>query len=312
MNAIAARLRDGGVVIMDGGTGTELERRGVPMNDHAWCAAATDSHPDVLRGVHLDYLQAGADVITANTFASNAQMLAAAGLGDRFDALNAAAVRIAREARDQAAAERPVVIAGSLSHMMPVQPGTDRRDARRIAAPDRARDGFRRQAERLAEAGADLLLLEMMYDPALAPLVVEAARETGLPLWLGLSCRADAQGVPVGFDGDPLTAVIDAVPLDGVQVAGIMHSSVDVTGPALGVLARSWSGPLMAYPDSGRFEMPHWHFVDVISEPAFADRAGDWLSQGVQVIGGCCGLGVSHVEALASRLDQTPVGAAHC
>ncbi|MBT7505253.1 MAG: hypothetical protein HN644_03170, partial [Rhodospirillales bacterium] len=88
-------LETGGVLILDAAIGTELERRGVVMDDHAWCGAATLTNLNELRGVHLDYIAAGADIITANTFASSRLMLDPAGLGDRVHEINKAAIETA-------------------------------------------------------------------------------------------------------------------------------------------------------------------------------------------------------------------------
>jgi S-methylmethionine-dependent homocysteine/selenocysteine methylase len=67
MQAIEAKLARGEVVILDGATGTELQRRGAPMDDAAWCAVATMTHGDLLRGIHADYIRAGADIVTLAT-----------------------------------------------------------------------------------------------------------------------------------------------------------------------------------------------------------------------------------------------------
>ena len=77
-----AKLNDGGIVLLDGGTGSELQRRGVPMSGAAWSGAAVHTHPDVLRAVHHDYIAAGAEVIITNTFGTSRSALSAAGLGD--------------------------------------------------------------------------------------------------------------------------------------------------------------------------------------------------------------------------------------
>src|SRR3954468_22208252 len=76
---LAAKLAAGGGVLLDGATGTELQRRGVPMDGEAWCALATLTDPDVLRAVHEDYVRLGCDVVTANTFANARHMMARAG-----------------------------------------------------------------------------------------------------------------------------------------------------------------------------------------------------------------------------------------
>jgi S-methylmethionine-dependent homocysteine/selenocysteine methylase len=89
------------VVILDGGTGTDIQRRGVKMDSDVWCAEANLTHPDVVRSVHEDYIKAGADVITANTYASSPLMFHARGRTDLIE-VDTAAMREARAAADAA------------------------------------------------------------------------------------------------------------------------------------------------------------------------------------------------------------------
>ncbi len=300
MSSLQERLARGDVIILDGGTGTELERQGMPMDDVTWCAAAMTDHADIVRKVHEDYIRAGAEVIIANTFSTAPHVLAHAGLGDEAVAINRRAVALAREARD-AAAETDVWVAGSLSPMIA--------HSDRVNRPDdaAARASFRMQAETLAEAGCDVLIPEMIIDVAWSRLFVEAAVATGLPVWLGFSCRMndardrvlayDTRGGAVGFDD-----AIDPILEIGGQVAGVMHSISDDTGPGLEVLKRHWSGPLMAYAETGRFEHPNWQFVDIISPEDYLAFARQWVEAGVQIVGGCCGTGPEHIRALKDGL----------
>ena len=294
-------LRDDRVIVIDGATGTELERRGAEMHDRAWSAQATLTSPELLRGVHEDYIRAGARVIIANTFSTNRIMLEPAGLADRFEELNRAAVRIAREARDRSGAAERVVVAGSLSHQVPVLGGADRRDTSAVPAPEIAAERFAEMARLLADAGAEMIMLEMMSDPALANPAIDAARAVGLPFWVGFSVRADAGGRPVSYalPGLPAAEMFRAIPADGADAAGIMHSNVTVTGAAIDALRATWSGPIFAYPDSGYFKMPHWQFENIIPPAELVEHARTWVASGARVLGGCCGLGVEHVEALA-------------
>lgn len=315
MHTISERLAAGGTLLLDGATGTELERRGAPMSEAAWCALATEAAPEVLRGVHEDYLRAGADIITANTYASSLIMLGAGGMEEKFEPLNRQAVAVAREARERVAGERPVAVAGSISNMMPMVPGAARVDTARLLPLDEAEAAFRAQADVLADAGVDLLLLEMHYRPEYLDRSIRAALATGLPVWVGSSVRWSEGAGPrrvLGFMQEqdlPFDEIVDVLVGAGpVQVLGVMHSNVSVTGPALEVLRKRWTGPLMAYPDSGHFEMPHWAFVDVVEPAALAREASAWLDAGVQVLGGCCGLGVEHVKALRALLDEHPAG----
>src|SRR3954470_12822059 len=103
LDHLQGRLEAGESVVLDGGTGSEIEARGVPMDGEAWSALANLTHPDVVRSVHADFIRAGARVVIANTFAAGPGPLAAAGAGDRFQEVNRAAVRLAQEAREAAA-----------------------------------------------------------------------------------------------------------------------------------------------------------------------------------------------------------------
>ena len=304
LEGIEHSLEAGGIIVIDGATGTELERRGATMNDAAWCAMATLTDPTLLRQVHEDYIRAGARVITTNTFSTNRNMLEPAGLGSRFEELNRRAVELAREARDRTGTVDRVAVAGSMSHQVPIFEGADERDARAVPAAEVAEAHFREMAELLAASGVDLILMEMMSDPELANPAIAAAVATGLPVWVGFSVRMGESGTPVAYVRPELSAaeMFDRIPLDGVRVAGVMHSKVNTIGPTIELLKARWSGPLMVYPDSGYFKMPHWQFVDVLPVDDFVAFSRQWTAAGVQIVGGCCGLGVEHIEALTASL----------
>jgi homocysteine S-methyltransferase len=304
MAALERRLADGEIVILDGATGTELERLGAAMDDAAWCALATLSDPDLVRRVHRCYIDAGADIVTTNTYASCRHMLEAAGHGGQVAAILRQTVRLAREARDAAAPDRPVAIAGAISHMHPHKIGGDGEDPARRPSDAQQAANYREMAELLAEAGVDLILLEMMSDPDRARHIVPAALATGLPVWVGFTCKTDAQGKLVAYRRPDLGfgEMVETVMALGGSVAGVMHSSVNDTTAALGVLPAHWNGPVMAYPESGFFEMPHWQFVDVIPPEDFARQCLAWVEGGVQVIGGCCGISIDHIARMTAAL----------
>lgn len=306
LKAIERELEAGKIIIIDGATGTELERRGAAMHDKAWCAMATLTDPELLLGVHEDYIHAGARVITANTFSTNRNMLEPAGLGFRFEELNRRAVELALQARDRTGTEGHVAVAGSMSHQVPVVTGTSQRDARAVPPAKVAKDNFGEMAELLAASGVDLILMEMMSDPELTNPAIAAAVATGLPVWVGFSVRLGESEKHVAYARAELSAadMLDMIPLDGVGVTGVMHSNVDTIAPTIELLKLHWSGPLMAYPDSGYFKMPHWQFVDIISVEDFIAYNRKWIAAGVQIVGGCCGLGVEHIESLTDSLNS--------
>ena len=295
------RIKNGETIILDGATGTELEKRGAPMDDAAWCAAALATNPGMVREVHEDYIRAGADIVITNTFPAAKHVLQEAGLGDRFRELNAKAVELAREARESVGREE-VYVAGSISTF------PARLDRGYDPDEQMARDNYREQAEVLAESGSDLIVLEMMRDLDQTSYAVEAAGETGLPVWAGFSCKRTEDGTVVLWDGhDTLAKAVDELTQNEVALISIMHTLTEDTVPALQEVREHWDGPVGAYPHSGEFVMPNWQFIDMISPEDFTLEARRWIEQGAQVIGGCCGIGPEHIRSLREKL---PVGIA--
>jgi S-methylmethionine-dependent homocysteine/selenocysteine methylase len=292
MFELERRMGEGEVVVLDGATGTELEKRGVPMDDAAWCAAALVTHPETVREVHEDYIRAGAEVIITNTFPTSRHVLEPAGLGERFRELNELAVELAKQARENAA-ERPVYLAGSISTF------SARHDNALQPHEAEARANYREQAEVLAGAGVDLIALEMLRDVRQAGYAVEGAAATGLPIWAGFSCKRREDGTVVLWDGEnTLAEALEEVPLSGVSVVSVMHTLVEDAPAALDEVARRWGGLVGAYPHAGRFVMPNWQFTDEISPRVFADEAVKWTDVGARAVGGCCGIGPDHVRML--------------
>lgn len=307
---IKRRLDAGEVIVLDGGTGTELQRRGAQMDPSAWCGPASLNNSELLTQVHLDYIDAGADVITANTFASSRLMLTPAGYADRVEEINRIAVEAALRARDLATAKSPsrkIAVAGSLSHMVPVAAGTAKVDQTRVPSNDELAHAFGELANILKDSGVDHIMLEMMYEPNRVPIALNAAIATGLPVWFGMSTRRAADGHVVTFDQHqeiPLEEVTKLIPKSGVDVAGVMHTGAELINDSLAAIRKHFAGPLSAYPDSGFFEMPDWRFVDVISPERLETFFSDWISNGAQLIGGCCGLTVDHIHA-ATRTQKS-------
>ncbi len=315
-------VSSGATIVLDGATGTEVARLGGRMNSVAWCAEANMTHPDVIRTVHEEYIRAGADVITANTFATCRHVLAGAGLDQETAAINRRAIELACEARDTAAPGRPVWVAGSMSTMVPWIEGTVSPDPRFVPGRDEEAANYREMASILAESGADLLLLEMMSDIDRASRCLEAALATGLPVWVGLSCSRLPDGSMMGWDisqeeqgrladdhrpRTPMTlsGIVAGLTAMGGDVYGIMHSSIEATGPGLEVLRELWDGPVMAYPETLLFD-PARHRSTATANPVeFAAACRGWVDSGVQIIGGCCGTTIEHIRTMVAALNVT-------
>ncbi|MEM7170937.1 MAG: homocysteine S-methyltransferase family protein [Pseudomonadota bacterium] len=286
------RLAAGERILIDGATGTEIERRGVPMLDDAWNGGGALSHPNILRQVHEDYLRVGAEIVISNTFATSRHALADAGEAAHFEAYNRRGVELAKEARDRAG--RPdALVAGGISYWS---------WSGKHPALDTLRDGVTEQAGFMVDAGADLLMLEMMVDLERLMLTLEAARTSGLPVWVGLSCKADASGKMILWRGDPLDRVLGKLQDLDVPQVSIMHSEVEYVSGCLEVIEQNWAGPVGVYAHSARWVEHKCIFDDTISPAAYANYARSWLDRGAQMIGGCCGMGVNHIAALKQMM----------
>ena len=292
---IQKRLRQGELIIMDGGTGTELEKRGVPMEEKGWSASSTITQPEILRQIHEEYIRAGADIIITNTFSTSRHVLDSCNLADKFELINATAARIAVEARDNAA-DRPIYIAGSISTTTfgEEQP-----------TPAVALTNFNDQANILADNGVDFFVLEMMRDIEYTNIAHQAAKQTGLPVWIGYSTNVDDEGkVQLTYTQGTISFAdaLQTLSAKETPLVSVMHTLTEDIQPSLSVLKEKWSGPIGVYAHSGEFIMPNWQFIDIISPEAYASEAQKWVAQGVQVIGGCCGIGPKHIQVLREIL----------
>ncbi|MER8417528.1 homocysteine S-methyltransferase family protein [Mesorhizobium sp. M1329] len=288
----------GKLLILDGGTGTELERRGVPMHDDAWSALAAITHPEVLTEIHADYIAAGADIITTNTYAATSFVMDGIGRVGQSPAVIRASVDCAKEARERAGA---AWIGGAISGMAP---GLD--PARR-PSPENSRRSFAQTASMLAAEGCDLIILEMLRDIDFTTVQIEVAKETGLPVMAGVSVVRGKSGQLVGRPDAGLEFhlldIAKNIAKLGVDIISVMHTDLELVLPALKQIRSVWSGPVATYPHSGHFVMPRWNFSSVVSPEEFAAQSHDWRAAGCQILGGCCGITPDHIKAL--RLEWT-------
>ena len=293
---LGRRLAAGDIILIDGGTSTELEARDFQLHQSAWSGSLNLDHLDAVQAVHEDYIRAGAEVIISNTYATSRAAMEPAGLGDRVAEVNRRAVEAALRARDAAAGDRPVAVAGSMSSFTTLLAGP-------VLRANAA--SFSEQAAILAKAGVDLIVLEMIDALDYGPAAMEAAAATGLPVWLGMSparTQAGALGVfeePVGFE-----ELVAGLVRPGLAAVNVMHAKPDVVAEALGIIRRYTDVPLGAYAETGEWISPKWHFTG-LSPEEYCPVARSWLDSGAQLIGGCCGTRPAHIRALAASLPRS-------
>ena len=312
---LQARLDNGEVILLDGAIGTQLQTMGVPMSSRAWAGIALKDYPFTVRRMHENYIKAGVDVITVNTYPSARHNLEPLGLADMTVELNLRAVMLAQEARDSAAGDRPIYIAGAVSNyglLTGSEPGW--RDlpyfqGRSELSEHQALANLEEQAAILAEAGVDFLVAEATGSNLQRKWVVEACLATGLPVWTGFKVRLDEgdSTARIGYRSElALVDGFDEIASLGGTVVTIFHSSVASTDAALVIAKERWSGSLGIYPEAERLD-----YVDTYRDRAaptrltpeeFLAKAQAWVAQGVQIIGGCCGVELEHIQSLRESL----------
>jgi homocysteine S-methyltransferase len=295
-------LRRGEVIILDGGTGTDIQRRGAPMSGDTWCADANLTHGDIVRAVHADYVAAGADIVTANTYATSPLLFTHIGRTADVPRIDKIAVQYAQDA----AKNSGVCVAGSMSTMRPMQSGSDRNQLAHEWEEEKARALFTMKADGLKAAGIDLIMMEMMRDTDYAVYASEAALATGLPVWIGLSAEKSESGGLQGWGRadcafDDIARRLAALRPDCMC---IMHTSPNDTDEAIKILKRHWHGPIGVYPESGYFKSPDWEFVDVIPPGELVVASKRWQGLGATAFGGCCGIGPEHIAALSKEMRK--------
>lgn len=294
-------------IFLDGAMGTELTRRGVDTTLPLWSAIALDAAPHVVEQIHLDYLNAGAQIITTNTFRTNVRALNKAGLAHRARELTFTAVELARQAlkkvRRGESEKVSESVPFSLSHFLPfavagsIAPVEDCYEPDLVPSEDELNAEHAVLARNLADAGVDLILVETMNTIREAVAAGNAAHATGKPLWLSFTLGADNRLLSGETLHDAVNAIMpfapQAVLVNCIPVAQI-NSALTTLKPA--VAGRCEIG---AYGNVGHVDdVVGWTLTDAVSPAAYTDAAKEWHKLGAGIIGGCCGTTPAHIAAL--------------
>jgi S-methylmethionine-dependent homocysteine/selenocysteine methylase len=272
--------------VLDGATGTELERRGVPSALPLWSAHALIAAPELVREVHRDYARAGADALTANTFRTQARALSRARLEGRARELTALAVQLAREGARDGGRDDALVLGSA-------PPLEDCYRPELVPDDDALAREHGAHARHLADAGVDAILIETMNTAREAEAALRAARGVGAPALVSFVCAPGARLL----SGEPLAAAIARVAPLGPLALGVNCAPWAELAACLPVL-RASALPFFAYanlgaPLLGGLRTHHAPPAD------FAAHAAAWIDAGAALIGGCCGTTPAHVAALA-------------
>jgi len=296
------RLRAGSPLLLDAAMGSDLDRRGLATTLPLWSALGLLKRPDLVKRIHMDNLQAGADIVTTNTFRTTAHTLRVAGLDlARAEELDRLAVGLAVAAREETKRSE-ALIAGSIAPLDDCYRPT-------FETPlEIALDEHRAQARTLAEAGVDFIMVETMPTSAEAAIALRAAVETGLPATVSFVCAFPGSGAEVRLlSGETLAEAVAAVEaLNPAAILANCAAPVVITA-ALRELRALTTLPIGGYANVGHVdEEVGWSPGGGVSGDEYADEAKRWLALGARLVGGCCGTHPVHTAALRRLIDSMP------
>jgi S-methylmethionine-dependent homocysteine/selenocysteine methylase len=252
------------------------------------------THPDVVKEIHRDYIAAGADIVTANTFRTNPRTFKRVGRESEARAATIRACTLAREAREETG-ENVVAIGGSVA---PVEDCYDPS----IVPPDHELVAEHTQlVQWLIEGGVDFIFIETMNTVREAVIASKVARATGYPFMISFVCD------PAGnlLSGEPVEdAVVRIEPLGPTAFLTNCRPPA-VIGASLARLIQSSKMPVGVYangvgqPD----DIIGWRLNDEHHEDAYMAFAEEWIAGGASILGGCCGTSPAYTRLLRTRID---------
>jgi S-methylmethionine-dependent homocysteine/selenocysteine methylase len=292
-------------VLLDGGMGRELRFRGVEILDTIWSANGLLVAPEIVRQIHLDFISAGSDIITTNTYGLIRANLAIEGIENRFVELNKLACDVAIEAREIAG--RSVLIAGSLSPLR----GSYRPDL--VGEFEEIEPQYREQAQLLAPH-VDLFLCETMSSAAEGKAAARAACQTGKPVWVAWTLHEDRSGrLRSGQTIAEAVVALGDLPVTGFLANCCAPESITTAMPQL---AETGATHIGGYANTFQPVPEDWTIDgdkdtdgslalrSDLDPESYAEHVAGWLSAGATVVGGCCGTRPAHIARLRRLLDE--------
>ncbi|HEY3953542.1 MAG TPA: methionine synthase [Streptosporangiaceae bacterium] len=309
-----ARLLDQRIAVLDGAWGTRFQSRSLTAADYQLPGHDQDTagdpdlinltRPDVVLDVHREYLAAGADITTTNTFTATSFGQADYGLQHRVYEMNLRGAELARQAADEAEGSRYVAgSVGPLNVTLSLSPKVDD-PAYRAVTFDQVKDAYAEQITALAEGGVDLLLIETVFDTLNAKAAIKAAQEAapGLPLWLSVTI-VDMSGRTLS--GQTVEAFWNSVRHASPLIVGVNCSlGGKEIRPHIAELSRLADTFTACHPNAG---LPNaFGGYDQTPEET-AHYLHEFSAEGmVNIVGGCCGTAPAHIAAIAAAVRACP------
>ncbi|KAL5205396.1 hypothetical protein ABZP36_033605 [Zizania latifolia] len=308
----------GGRLVTDGGLATELEANGADLNDPLWSAKCLLSSPHLIRKVHLDYLEAGANVIITASYQATIQGFESKGFSkEQSEDLLAKSVEIALEAREMFLKEHldqstpiqhPILVAASIgSYGAYLADGSEYSgDYGEAGTLEFLKDFHRRRLEVLAEAGPDLIAFETIPNKLEAQAYVELLEECNIniPAWFSFNSK---DGVHVVSGDSLIECATIANGCSKVGAVGINCTPPRFIHGLILSIRKVTDKPILIYPNSGErydAEKKEWVESTGVSDGDFVSYVNEWCKDGAVLIGGCCRTTPNTIRAISRSLNQ--------
>jgi 5-methyltetrahydrofolate--homocysteine methyltransferase len=289
MKVFRESVAQGDILISDGAMGTYLQAKGLNPGEcmELWCV----SHPDVVKGIHEDYIAAGADIVETNSFGGTCFKLKPYGLADKVRELNLAAVALAKQA---IAGKGYVAAAVGPTGRIVEEEGGD-------ATLQDLYSAFKEQVLALAEGGADALCIETMASLPEALQAIKAAKEcTKIPVICTFTFQAGTRGSRTMMGVTPERAAREAVAAGADIVGANCGSGIAPMIEVTRQMRTAQPGtPILVNPNAGMPVLEGEKTVFKDTPEFMASKVKDLIQAGAQIIGGCCGTTPAHIAAMA-------------
>lgn len=277
-------------LILDGAMGTELERRGFKTSLPLWSTQALVDAPGLVLQIHRDYIKAGADIITTNTFRTNPYTIKKAGWLKSNQDVPQALTKIACDLAKQAVGNKKVAIAGSVAPIEDCFSPQLYPDAR-IAEKDHYT-----HIKNLKEGGVDFILAETMLSIKEALIVLAQAKKLRIPIMVSFVLNKDGDIL----NGDNLIKALKAVSEYKPLAFFINCTTIDIIEKVINSVLASARIPIGVYPNFG--PPIKGKFTEYLTPDKFVQTMLRLSNKGVKILGGCCGTQPTHIAALAKRI----------
>lgn len=288
------RLKNKEKILLAGACGTEILRRGVNTKLPLWSASALLTNPEIISAIHEDYINAGADIITTNTFRTNRRTFEKIDQGEKAAKITKLAVKLALKARLKTG-RKNVVIGGSIA------PLEDCYEPSLVPSDKELWQEHSEQAVNLAKSGVDFLFIETMNTFREAKIALQACKKTSLAVFISFVCNKDGdllsgESIEKAYGEiaklNPLAVLTNCSPPKIAEKS--LHKLLKISHLPIGIYANG---------DGCPHDTLGWKFLNKSTPKDYLKFAKKWLKDGATIIGGCCGTTPDYIRLIRNSIS---------